>query len=201
MVYRGRADRGRRRSWDPVRRQPGKPFARDNVVALSRIGMSSKPPGEAIGNKGLGFRSVSHVCEAPEIYSQLRLTQATDIRRFLLHLRADGDLSSRIDNPTVLKLALSDLPMFFLPIALGEQPSIARQYAERGFSSVIRLPLRDNEFSGRQKKRSTRSRTARLLYFYSLSGSNYWRPRQRARWQGRKDNNAERHEESVEAPE
>ena len=48
----------------------GKPFEQDNVVALSRIGMSSKPPGESIGNKGLGFRSVSHVCDAPEIYSQ-----------------------------------------------------------------------------------------------------------------------------------
>ena len=33
----------------------GKPFAHDNVVALSRIGMSTKPPGESIGNKGLGF--------------------------------------------------------------------------------------------------------------------------------------------------
>jgi hypothetical protein len=55
----------------------GKPFAHENVVALSRIGMSSKPPGEAIGNKGLGFRSVSHVCDAPEIYSQ----DATSLKR------------------------------------------------------------------------------------------------------------------------
>ena len=38
----------------------GNPFTQANLVALSRIGMSSKPPGEAIGNKGLGFRSVSH---------------------------------------------------------------------------------------------------------------------------------------------
>ena len=48
----------------------GSPFSEKQVGALSRIGKSSKPPGEAIGNKGLGFRSVSHVCDAPEIFSQ-----------------------------------------------------------------------------------------------------------------------------------
>ena len=124
----------------------GKPFAHENVVALSRIGMSSKPPGEAIGNKGLGFRSVSHVCNAPEIYSQT----ATSLKRptfegFCFTFARAEDLSARIDNLTVLKLAQSDLPMFFLPIALGNQPPTARGYAERRFSSVIRLPLRDNE--------------------------------------------------------
>ena len=30
---------------------------------------SSKPPGERIGNKGVGFRSVLQVCAFPEIYS------------------------------------------------------------------------------------------------------------------------------------
>ena len=48
----------------------GVPFSERQADALLRIGRSSKPPGEAIGNKGLGFRSVSHVCDAPEIYSQ-----------------------------------------------------------------------------------------------------------------------------------
>ena len=40
----------------------GSPFSEERAHALSRIGKSSKPPGEAIGNKGLGFRSVIHVC-------------------------------------------------------------------------------------------------------------------------------------------
>lgn len=43
----------------------GRPFSHENLKALTRIAMSNKPPGEAIGNKGLGFRSVSHVCDAP----------------------------------------------------------------------------------------------------------------------------------------
>lgn len=122
----------------------GKPFAHDNVVALSRIGMSTKPPGESIGNKGLGFRSVSHVCDAPEIYSQVPdAIGRSAFEGFCFTFARPEDLSSWIDNPTVLAFAQSDLPMFFLPIALGTQPATISDYAARGFSSVIRLPLRD----------------------------------------------------------
>jgi hypothetical protein len=122
----------------------GKPFTHDNVVALSRIGMSTKPPGESIGNKGLGFRSVSHVCDAPEIYSQAsNAIGAGRFEGYCFTFARSEDLPSRIDNPTVLGLAQSDLPMFFLPIALGTQPETIVEYAARGFSSVIRLPLRD----------------------------------------------------------
>ena len=124
----------------------GKPFSHDNVVALSRIGMSTKPPGESIGNKGLGFRSVSHVCDAPEIYSQaLGASGVATFEGYCFTFARSEDLSSWIDHPTVLAFAQSDLPMFFMPIALGAQPAIIADYAARGFSSVIRLPLRDLE--------------------------------------------------------
>ena len=124
----------------------GKPFEHDNVVALSRIGMSTKPPGESIGNKGLGFRSVSHVCDAPEIYSQApQAIGAATFEGYCFTFARSEDLESRIDHPTVLAFAQSDLPMFFLPIALGTQPAIIADYAARGFSSVIRLPLRDSD--------------------------------------------------------
>ena len=122
----------------------GKPFTYDNVVALSRIGMSTKPPGESIGNKGLGFRSVSHVCDAPEIYSQAPDASAVaTFEGYCFTFARPEHLSSRIDDPTVLAFAQSDLPMFFLPIPLGTQPAIVADYAARGFASVIRLPLRD----------------------------------------------------------
>ncbi|WP_397586958.1 sacsin N-terminal ATP-binding-like domain-containing protein [Sphingobium fuliginis] len=49
----------------------GQPFASRNVDALCEMGLSSKPPGEAVGNKGLGFRSVRHVSDIPQIYSRL----------------------------------------------------------------------------------------------------------------------------------
>lgn len=124
----------------------GKPFTYDNVVALSRIGMSSKPPGESIGNKGLGFRSVSHICDAPQIYSQAPgAIGAAAFEGYCFTFARSEDLGSRIDHPTVLAFAQSDLPMFFLPIPLDTQPAIVADYAARGFSTVIRLPLRDSE--------------------------------------------------------
>src|SRR6266850_7254439 len=47
----------------------GRPFRREDFEAMANLGQSSKDPKEAIGNKGIGFRSVLEVCRAPEIYS------------------------------------------------------------------------------------------------------------------------------------
>lgn len=48
----------------------GRPFRRENFLALARLGQSSKDFRDSVGNKGLGFRSVLEVCSAPEIYSR-----------------------------------------------------------------------------------------------------------------------------------
>ncbi|MFC1971399.1 sacsin N-terminal ATP-binding-like domain-containing protein [Chloroflexota bacterium] len=47
----------------------GKPFILKNFEALCSLGLSDKDPMEAIGNKGLGFRSVLQICFEPRIYS------------------------------------------------------------------------------------------------------------------------------------
>ncbi len=47
----------------------GKPFTLKNFEALCSLGLSDKDPNEAIGNKGLGFRSVLQICRDPHIYS------------------------------------------------------------------------------------------------------------------------------------
>ena len=46
----------------------GNGFAWDDVGALCDIGMSNKPVGESIGNKGLGFRSVRFITDNPQNY-------------------------------------------------------------------------------------------------------------------------------------
>jgi hypothetical protein len=92
----------------------GKPFSHDDVVALSRIGMPTKPPGESIGNKGLGFRSVSHVCDAPEIYSQAP--------------EAFGAATFEGSTPETLTLARGAYDFcVFIPINIG-----SADYRERG---------------------------------------------------------------------
>ena len=50
----------------------GQPFHPNNVDALCEMGLSSKPPGEAVGNKGLGFRSVRHVTNEPRSDAAVR---------------------------------------------------------------------------------------------------------------------------------
>jgi hypothetical protein len=47
----------------------GLPFSQSNFEAICKIGRSDKDPAVAIGNKGLGFRSVLQVCHSPRIYS------------------------------------------------------------------------------------------------------------------------------------
>ena len=47
----------------------GNGFTRKNFESLCTLGLTDKNPEEAIGNKGLGFRSVLQVCKSPIIYS------------------------------------------------------------------------------------------------------------------------------------
>ena len=124
----------------------GLPFSENQADALLRIGKSSKPPGEAIGNKGLGFRSVSHLCDAPEIYSQSNPELVrTSFDGFCFALEHASALGGYFDDPGIAQLAERDLPMFSIPRWLTEQPVRVRAFAERGFASVVRLILRDEE--------------------------------------------------------
>ena len=122
----------------------GRPFSHENLKALTRIGKSNKPPGEAIGNKGLGFRSVSHVCDAPEVYSRREGDAA--VHRFdgfcFTFARPDA-FEGLLGDPHLGELARSALPIFFLPQVLAVQNDVVREFAMKGFASVIRLPLRD----------------------------------------------------------
>lgn len=48
----------------------GIPFTRSNFDCLSQLGQSDKDIEKSIGNKGIGFRSVLEIANAPEIYSR-----------------------------------------------------------------------------------------------------------------------------------
>jgi hypothetical protein len=67
----------------------GQPFNRANVKSLSDIALSAKSVGQSIGNKGLGFRSVIQVTDAPQIFSQNIPCRARVSRR-LVFLGSEG---------------------------------------------------------------------------------------------------------------
>lgn len=47
----------------------GRPFTNADFEAVASLGQSHKDPNQCVGNKGIGFRSVLEITNAPEIYS------------------------------------------------------------------------------------------------------------------------------------
>jgi Domain of unknown function (DUF3883) len=146
----------------------GGPFSQENVNALCDMGLSSKPPGESIGNKGLGFRSVHHITDRPLIYSQSEVP--TDTERFggyCFGFADDEDLDNLITDSRHRILAHRDLPLFHVPKWLDHQSEAIRRFARRGFATVISLPLRDTSASEAVEKEisAIRSQTVPMLLF------------------------------------
>lgn len=141
----------------------GSPFGEKNVESLCDIGLSDKPLGESIGNKGLGFRSVIQITDSPEIYSQDVTAPGTDsFSGFCFRFAAPQDYATLITNPTHLELAKRDLPLFRLPMPLEDQSAAIRAYAMDGFSTVVALPLRDAECSVAVRRELDHLRTQRV---------------------------------------
>ncbi len=146
----------------------GTPFARKNVDALCEMGLSSKPPGESIGNKGLGFRSVHHITDAPHIYSQSESEPDPSwFNGFCFRFADHADLAALIDHPRHLELARQDLPLFHVPSWLDDQPDDVVAFARRGFSTVIALPLRSPNAAAEVEAEiaSVQSQTVPMLLF------------------------------------
>ena len=122
----------------------GRPFHRQDVKSLCDIGLSLKPIGESIGNKGLGFRSVLQITDRPRIYSQCPTAPGKDYYSgFCFRFAEDTDYSNWLDHSRHLELAKRDLPTFHLPMYLDVQSDVVRDFASAGAATVVELPLRD----------------------------------------------------------
>ena len=122
----------------------GQPFLSKNVDALCEMGLSSKPPGEAVGNKGLGFRSVRHVTDVPQIFSRLVEGEGgAEFDGYCFTFARGTELDPLLPDARTRELARSDLPAFYIPRWLKDAPENVLAFASRGFSTVVRLPLRN----------------------------------------------------------
>ncbi|WP_165987390.1 sacsin N-terminal ATP-binding-like domain-containing protein [Streptomyces sp. YIM 98790] len=120
----------------------GTPFTWRDVERVCELAQSSKEVGEGIGNKGVGFRSILLICDAPEIYSAdpdsplgpeldgycFRFAQAADVEEFLA-----GEDNAREVAATY--------PPLQAPLPLDDVPATCRQLAAQGYVTVVRLPL------------------------------------------------------------
>lgn len=145
----------------------GRPFTDANFRAVCEIAQSSKRPGEGIGNKGVGFKSVLQVAAWPEIYSRgsqgvgfdgycFRFADQVAMRTLTTSDEEAFDLGDRISS--------YGLPIYIAP---ASHPARLSEFADAGYASVIRLPLRTARAGDITRKQISDavSRHAPLLLF------------------------------------
>ncbi|WP_238782733.1 sacsin N-terminal ATP-binding-like domain-containing protein [Streptomyces monomycini] len=120
----------------------GTPFTWLDVVRVCELAQSSKEVGEGIGNKGVGFRSILLISDAPEIYSAdpdnplgpgldgycFRFAQKDDVEEFLAGEDNAHEVAARY-------------PPLQAPLPLDDMPATCRRLAAQGYVTIVRLPL------------------------------------------------------------
>ena len=117
----------------------GSGFSRSNFYALTTVAQSSKPPGEGIGNKGVGFRSVLQVCDAPEIYSCVTDTPTFD--GYCFTFADDAQVREMVADAPDYEVVKRDFTRSLLPVPAESTDPFLRELRDKGLITVIRLVL------------------------------------------------------------
>lgn len=119
----------------------GQGFTTSNVRAIANLGLSDKEIGQGIGNKGVGFKSVLQVCEAPEVYSTL----PDGTPGFCFRFARPDDIPGLVDdNPISIQQVLDEMSLYSITVPSENTPDRVRELWRQGYASVIRLPLRED---------------------------------------------------------
>lgn len=123
----------------------GEPFSAERFSAICEFAHSSKRPGESIGNKGIGFRSVLQISDWPEIYSRSG-NEPASVDRFdgyCFRFARPADLQDHAGDHALAKAIGENVSPYSLPVVADEHPPFVMECAARGFATVVRLPLRN----------------------------------------------------------
>ncbi|WP_106399955.1 sacsin N-terminal ATP-binding-like domain-containing protein [Actinocorallia populi] len=133
----------------------GRPFSWEQVESVCKIAQSAKTVGEGIGNKGVGFRSVLSITDAPEIYSaRPDGSCGGSLDGFRFRFATPDDLRDLLDGRDELaRTAADELPPFQVPYPLDEVPPRCAELGAAGHVTVIRLPLRNERATGEAVRR------------------------------------------------
>ena len=123
----------------------GTPFTWEQVEAICKLALSDKTIGEGIGNKGVGFRSVLEITDAPEIFSsQAGGPDRTPLNGYRFRFAVEDDLRALLENEALVRRAVEELPPFQIPYPILDLPAICAELAAEGHVTVVRLPLRND---------------------------------------------------------
>ncbi|MFC1935560.1 sacsin N-terminal ATP-binding-like domain-containing protein [Chloroflexota bacterium] len=119
-------------------------FTRENVEALCDVGLSDKPIGQTVGNKGLGFRSVASISDDPQVFSKDPNNPSPQFNGFCFRFAGPSDFDTLLSDDVHKSLANQDLPRFHIPIHIQGVPGNTPldSFAQAGFATVLCLPLR-----------------------------------------------------------
>ena len=128
-----------------------KGFTSDNVDAISNPALSNKTPGNFIGHKGLGFRSVELLTDGVEIFSKIDRAADT-FEGFCFRFASPADESAWVEassDPGLADAIVGKVHRLQLPMPIAKIDAKAQAVAADGFSTLVRLPLRDATAVGR----------------------------------------------------
>lgn len=125
----------------------GVPFpARIVLESLGQIGLSSKEAGEAIGHKGIGFKSTLEISADPEIYSDFSQESPGLAVRFDAERARD---TIRAESPTwdqwvaqqreFQDAPLKAVPILRYPVWVDDVPELVSELGREGYDTVVRL--------------------------------------------------------------
>jgi hypothetical protein len=138
----------------------GAGFAEDQVRSICSLGRSPKGPGTSIGHKGLGFKSVGEICVRPQIFSAQASFQF-DARR--LHRDLQDEFAMTFSSRQ--RLPSYAFPYPLEPNDFGDDAAVVAELREAGFSTVIRLPLREGLTKAEVSEQLVANLQPRLLLF------------------------------------
>jgi hypothetical protein len=123
----------------------GSGFSRHDVDSIANPARSRKRPGNAIGHKGLGFRSVTLISDDPQVYSSRGLHSDQGFDGYCFGFATVADQLARLQrlgSEANARSAAGKAHSLQLPIPIRVTPADVAAYAEK-FSTLIRLPLID----------------------------------------------------------
>ena len=121
------------------------------VESIGHIGASTKAEGQAIGHKGIGFKSVLEVTDTPEIYSGLQ-SQVVEVAVRFDPALAKAQITDPANSPDWTEMvtavqsvdandAFAAIPTLRFPQWVDQLPREVEELKARGFDTVVRLPF------------------------------------------------------------